>query len=94
MVHDKLVSLDEPIRDLLPEVPDFPAEITLLHLATHTSGLPRLPSNIIWSILRHPRNPYTAYNANVFMPFLYIIDRALALLTMLLMHTQILVWDY
>jgi CubicO group peptidase (beta-lactamase class C family) len=70
MVYDGLVQLDEPVRDLLPDVPNFPKEITLLHLATHTSGLPRLPRNIIWSMLRHPRNPYAAYNAKRLHAFL------------------------
>lgn len=40
-------SLDTPVRDLLPPGTRVPArdgvEITLAHLATHTSGLPSLP---------------------------------------------------
>ncbi|MEN8706782.1 MAG: serine hydrolase domain-containing protein [Nocardioides marinisabuli] len=40
-------SLDTPVRDLLPSGTRVPArdgvEITLAHLATHTSGLPSLP---------------------------------------------------
>jgi D-alanyl-D-alanine-carboxypeptidase/D-alanyl-D-alanine-endopeptidase len=31
---------------------------TLAELATHTSGLPRLPSLFLLRILRHPHNPY------------------------------------
>lgn len=46
MVEDGRVSLNAPLRSLLPECPDLPEEITLLRLATHTSGLPRLPSNL------------------------------------------------
>lgn len=34
-----LLSLDDDIRQYLPEVPDFGHTITLRHLATHTSGL-------------------------------------------------------
>lgn len=33
------LSLDDDIRKFIPEVPDFGNEITLRHLATHTSGL-------------------------------------------------------
>ena len=33
------LSLDDDVRDHVPEVPDFGATITLRHLATHTSGL-------------------------------------------------------
>jgi CubicO group peptidase (beta-lactamase class C family) len=47
MAQKGLVSLDQPVRELLPpgtvEKPDGP-EITLLDLATHHSGLPRMPS--------------------------------------------------
>ncbi|MBV8903553.1 MAG: beta-lactamase family protein [Acidobacteriia bacterium] len=47
MVEQGAVKLDEPVRGLLPrgtvERP-FGGEITLLDLATHHSGLPRMPS--------------------------------------------------
>ena len=33
------LSLDDDVRDYVPEVPDFGSTITLRHLATHTSGL-------------------------------------------------------
>jgi CubicO group peptidase (beta-lactamase class C family) len=33
------LSLDDDIREYIPEVPDFGKKITLRHLATHTSGL-------------------------------------------------------
>lgn len=36
---DGKLSLDDDIRDYIPEVPDFGKTITLRHLATHTSGL-------------------------------------------------------
>jgi CubicO group peptidase (beta-lactamase class C family) len=51
------------VRDILTEYPYLPESITLVRLATHTSGLPRLPSNILWSVLRNPRNPYAHYTA-------------------------------
>lgn len=40
MLADRgLLSLDDDIRQHVPEVPDFGTPITLRHLATHTSGL-------------------------------------------------------
>ena len=50
MVAEGKTKLDEPVRELLPEgtvarpKPDV-REITLLDLATHHSGLPRMPGN-------------------------------------------------
>ncbi len=37
-------------------------DVTLLHLATHTSGLPRLPPNLTWKKLVTD-NPYADYSA-------------------------------
>jgi len=57
--------LDDLIAHHLPaEVADgcpAAAQITLRHLATHTSGLPRLPRNLIPMALRHPSDPYARY---------------------------------
>ena len=57
--------LDDPIGRHLPaEVADgcpAAAVITLRDLATHTSGLPRLPRNLIPMALRHPSDPYARY---------------------------------
>ena len=36
--------------------------ITLRQLATHTSGLPRLPRNLVPLALRHPADPYAGYS--------------------------------
>jgi CubicO group peptidase (beta-lactamase class C family) len=54
MVSDGKVALDDPVEEFLPatvRVPDHEGtEITLLSLATHTSGLPRLDSfNTEWA---------------------------------------------
>lgn len=38
-------------------------EVTLRHLATHTSGLPRLPKNLTWKALTSD-NPYGEYSAD------------------------------
>lgn len=37
-------------------------QVTLMHLATHTSGLPRLPPNLTWKKLATD-NPYADYSA-------------------------------
>ncbi|GAA2730669.1 serine hydrolase domain-containing protein [Actinocorallia aurantiaca] len=52
-------ALDEPVTDLLgAPVPERDGErITLRHLATHTSGLPRLPKGMFLPALLNPRKP-------------------------------------
>jgi CubicO group peptidase (beta-lactamase class C family) len=71
MVEQKKVTMDEPLRDLLPAgtvaKPASGAEITLLDLATQHSGLPPLPSNFA------PKNsvdPYADYSAQDLYAFL------------------------
>ncbi|MFE7094861.1 serine hydrolase domain-containing protein [Streptomyces erythrochromogenes] len=53
--------LDEPLADLLPAGTAVPSrggrQITLQHLATHTSGLPRLPRGMLLPALLHPSKP-------------------------------------
>ncbi|MGP3952311.1 serine hydrolase domain-containing protein [Streptomyces sp. 7N604] len=61
------VRLDDPITAHLPPgaAPRHPSarRITLLHLATHTSGLPRLPANLYPVALpRWGTNPYAGYS--------------------------------
>jgi len=41
--------------------PDGAAPVALADLATHTSGLPRLPRGLLWSALPHPQDPYARY---------------------------------
>lgn len=59
------VALDEPLAKLLPphvKVPEWESRtVTLLDLVTHTSGLPRLPPNLLPQIAKYPRNPYAHY---------------------------------
>ncbi|HEX9108115.1 MAG TPA: serine hydrolase, partial [Longimicrobiales bacterium] len=54
-----VVTPEEPVAKLLParvKVPSYQGrEITLVDLATHSSGLPRLPSNL------KPANPLNPY---------------------------------
>ncbi len=61
LAADGLLKLDDPVRDLMPSLSNLPGEITLQRLATHTAGLPKMPSNLFRSMLRNRRNPYAAY---------------------------------
>jgi serine-type D-Ala-D-Ala carboxypeptidase/endopeptidase len=70
-VQQGLMSLDDPAQKYLPQSVKMPTAqgqpITLKHLATHTSGLPRLPDNID---LSDQTNPYIDYNAELMFAFL------------------------
>ncbi|SFC36807.1 serine hydrolase domain-containing protein [Streptomyces aidingensis] len=58
------VRLTDPLARHLPGVPETSPPVTLLHLATHTSGLPRLPPGLprraapLWF-----SNPYARFSA-------------------------------
>jgi D-alanyl-D-alanine-carboxypeptidase/D-alanyl-D-alanine-endopeptidase len=56
------VALDDALSEHLPLGSHVPrrgnADITLLHLATHRSGLPRLPPRFFWEAFRHREDPY------------------------------------
>ncbi len=66
-----VVAWDEPVARLLPpfvHVPRFgETQITLLDLATHTSGLPRMPSNFHPA---DPGDPYADYTVGQLYDFL------------------------
>jgi CubicO group peptidase (beta-lactamase class C family) len=71
MVLQHKISLNDPINKFLPDSIHAPSyhgkKITLEELATHTSGLPRMPSNF------HPKdplNPYANYNIRDLYEFL------------------------
>src|SRR6476661_10935930 len=53
-----VVKLDDPVQKHLPDGWTMPRrddrDITLLHLATHTSGLPRMPDGFLPFALAHP----------------------------------------
>jgi CubicO group peptidase (beta-lactamase class C family) len=57
------VRLDDTLASYLPDTPAGHARaITLRHLATHTSGLPRVPRDLVAGALAHPyRNGYAGY---------------------------------
>lgn len=64
-VRDGAVGLDDPISKYLPKDVKAPTRngraITLLHLATHRSGLPRLPSNFA---PKDATNPYADFSVD------------------------------
>lgn len=65
MVNEGLVKLDDPISRYLPNALKTPdkdgQEIALVHLATHSSGLPRLPEDLL-SSAKDQMNPYVDYH--------------------------------
>ena len=71
MVKRGLVRLDDPVAKYLPKGVKVPSrggkEITLLDLATHRSGLPRMPANFNPA---DPDNPYADYTAAKLFEFL------------------------
>lgn len=72
------VSLDDPVQKFLPATVKVPTrgarQITLLDLATASSGLPRLPTNMA---PRDPTNPYADYSVQQLYDFLssYTLSR-------------------
>ena len=71
MVERGEVKLDDPISKYLPTTVRVPArkgkEITLLDLATQSSGLPRLPSNLRPASVANPYADYTVANLYEFL---------------------------
>ncbi len=65
------IGLDDPMQKLLPESVRVPTwddtAITLYHLSTHTSGLPRMPDNFAPA---DPTNPYADYSVELMYEFL------------------------
>lgn len=72
LVREGRVNLDDPIGKFLPPSVKVPAyggqEITLAQLATHTSGLPRLPKNL--NLFKAGANPYAHYTVTHLYEFL------------------------
>ena len=60
LVDDGTISWQDHVFDLLPDTvrPDVDDGTTLLHLATHTSGLPRLPEFFLASLTDTTCDPY------------------------------------
>ncbi|MFE1775620.1 serine hydrolase domain-containing protein [Streptomyces sp. NPDC059008] len=61
-----VLALDDPLATYLPRLSlphPYSRRITLRHLATHTSGLPRIPTDLLPGALLHPSvNGYAAYD--------------------------------
>jgi CubicO group peptidase (beta-lactamase class C family) len=67
------VSPHDTLDKFLPEPANFPEairKITLQQLATHSSGLPRLPANLAFG-MKSPSNPYAHYGRKELEAFLY-----------------------
>jgi D-alanyl-D-alanine-carboxypeptidase/D-alanyl-D-alanine-endopeptidase len=67
MAEEGLVALDDPVQRYLPDDVRLPVRgrpITLVDLATQTSGLPRLPKGLLWRALRESKNPYASFTAS------------------------------
>jgi CubicO group peptidase (beta-lactamase class C family) len=71
MVADRTVTLTQPVVELLPKGTVIPSRggrpITLLDLATQSSGLPRMPGNFA---PKDPTNPYADYDGTRLLSFL------------------------
>src|ERR1035437_7916502 len=71
MIERGEMKLDDPVVKYLPKPAKVATrngkEITLLHLATHTSGLPRNPENLDPKRADNPLAEYTAEKLNVFL---------------------------
>ena len=71
MVKKGEVKLDDPVEQYLPTGTKIPErdgkKITLLDLATHSSGLPRMPDNMK---PKDPENPYADYTPQQMYAFL------------------------
>lgn len=71
MVQRGEVALDDPVAKFLPSSVTVPMRsttpIALQDLATHTSGLPRLPNNMV---VTNPDNPYAGYSIENLHAFL------------------------
>ena len=75
MVQRGEVALTDPVAKYLPpdvKVPERGGKkITLVDLATHTSGLPRMPSNFT---PKDPANPYADYSVEQMYEFLSAVS--------------------
>jgi len=82
MANHGEVNLNEPISSFLPDLIKAPRfdgkEITLYHLATHTSGLPARPDNLSPA---NPDDPYADYSGDQLYEFLskYKLSRKVGL---------------
>ena len=67
MAREGLVGFDDPVQRYLPAglvIPVRGRPITLADLASHTSGLPRLPKGLFRRALREGANPYASFTVD------------------------------
>lgn len=64
------ISLEDKINSVFPVEFKDGIQISFKELANHTSGLPRLPSNIGASGNFDPKNPYKYYDEKAFLDYL------------------------
>ncbi len=69
IIDEKGISLEDDIKQFIPFEINTGEKITLLNLSNHTSGLPRLPSNIEYNISKF-KNPYKDYNIDMLQDYL------------------------
>ncbi|MGJ3248846.1 MAG: serine hydrolase domain-containing protein [Elainellaceae cyanobacterium] len=74
LVEQGKLTFTTPINQLGAVYQRFPDTVTLESLATHTSGLPRLPSNLMKSIRQDQQNPYAAYTIDDLHEYLQSYD--------------------
>lgn len=68
LAQQKKLQLSDPVNKFLPINLQYKdSKVTLTHLATHTSALPRMPLNIQ---MKNPNNPYNDYTIKQFDDFL------------------------
>ena len=71
MIERGEMQLDDPVANYLPATVDMPSrggkEITLRHLATHTSGLPHIAENLVPTRVD---NPFADYSVEELYAFL------------------------
>jgi CubicO group peptidase (beta-lactamase class C family) len=70
IVSQGLLSLDDQVRELVPQLSHLPPEITLRSLASHTSGLPKMPLNFTRSFRQDRQNPFAAYTTDDLLEYL------------------------
>lgn len=68
-VHNRL-KLNKPVNKVFPFKFNDKIKITYQSLANHTSGLYRLPSNMLTLLVKHPEDPYAQYSFGMFDTYL------------------------
>jgi serine-type D-Ala-D-Ala carboxypeptidase/endopeptidase len=78
LVEKKQLDYNQPINHYLPPSLQFPMgdRMTLLQLATHTSGLPKLPDNI-GAFELDKEQPFESYTEGVLFDYLKTFDTTL-----------------